>query len=121
MKSQGTKSRITVKAPVSGPLSLEAGHSHANTNQIDWNVNCKYIVIGIIGNEESIPHVILLPILTREDLFKHIRKAERKLRFPFRRLLSLKRVRRIWIVQMSSLSRLPQQPRHQRRDYTMSS
>ncbi len=75
-----------------GPLSLEAGRSHAKSNQIERNVNRRYIVVGIIGNEESIPHGTLLPILTREDLFKQIRKAERKLRSPFRRLLSLKRI-----------------------------
>lgn len=59
---------------------------------VESNIYCKYIVVGILGNERSIPHETLLPILTHEDLFKQIRKAERKLRSPFRRLLSLKRI-----------------------------
>jgi hypothetical protein len=98
IKSQGMKVGVTVEVPaVSYPVgvaspSLEAGHSHTRSNQIGWNWNCRYIVVGIMGNEESIPHETLLPILTHEDLFKQIRKAERELRSPFRRLLSLKRV-----------------------------
>lgn len=72
--------------------SLEAGHSHTRRNRNSRNANSRYIVIGIMGNEESIPHETLRPIRTRGDLFKQIRKAERELRSPFRRLLSLKRV-----------------------------
>jgi hypothetical protein len=88
------KIRSTVLGLPAGvePLSLEAGHSNIDSNQIGWNVNRRYIVVGIIGNEESIPHETLLTILTRGGLFKQIRKAERKLRSPFRRLLSLKRI-----------------------------
>lgn len=98
IRRQGTNSRFTVEVPALGlpaavePLSLEAGHSQINRNQIEWDWNWRYIVVGIIGNEESIPHETLLTILTGEDLFKQIRKAERKLRSPFRRLLSLKRI-----------------------------
>lgn len=56
---------------------------NTRSNQIGWNGNCRYIVVGIMGNEESIPHETLLPILAPEDLFKQIRKAERELRSPF--------------------------------------
>jgi hypothetical protein len=92
IKSQGMKVEVPVEASVPGHPSLEAGYSHTRSNQSESNVNCRYIVVGIMGNEESIPREILLPILTHEDLFKQIRKAERELRSPFRRLLSLKRV-----------------------------
>jgi hypothetical protein len=45
-----------------------------------------------MGNETSIPHETLLPVTKDKGLFQQIRKAERELRSPVRRLLSLKRV-----------------------------
>lgn len=79
--------------------SLEAGHLHPQFTShvekaegVEWNSNSRYIVVGIMGNEGSIPREILLPVVTDKDLFKQMHKAERKLRSLFRRLFSLKRV-----------------------------
>lgn len=74
-----------------GPV-LEVANSHTYDHQTTWNPNCRYIIVGIIGHEESIPHETLRLVEKPEDLFKQIHKAEHELRSPFRRTLSLKRV-----------------------------
>jgi len=71
--------------------SIEFGHSQSQTNQHSSKPLGLYVIVGIMSKEESIPHEILLS-LQSEDLFTQIRKAERRLRGPLRRLLSLKRV-----------------------------
>jgi hypothetical protein len=92
--SQGTNLEVPVLAFPTTLLSpsIEASHSHSRSHRVGWTVNCRYIVVGIIGHEESIPHETLLQVTANEPLFKQIRKAERKLRSPLRRLLSLKRI-----------------------------
>lgn len=87
-----TTTGATAQASIPG-LNIGLHFEHTTHNQIEWNRKSRYIVVGIIGNEDrSIPRETLLPVIEFEELFKQIRQAEKTLRSPFRRVLSLKRV-----------------------------
>jgi hypothetical protein len=79
------------------PFSRE-GHGFSYTHEREetftrFEVQCDpYIVVGVVGKDESVPKEVILPVKEREDLFKQLRKAKRQLRSMPRRLLSLKHV-----------------------------
>ncbi|KAL1877358.1 hypothetical protein VTK73DRAFT_8653 [Phialemonium thermophilum] len=56
--------------------------------------DCRYIVVGTMGIDESVPHEVILPVRQRDndDLFKQIRRAMRRVRAWHKRLMSLKKV-----------------------------
>jgi len=56
-----------------------------------WLHDHYYVVVGFMG-DESVPKETLRRVLHKEGLFQQIRKANRQLRNPIRRMLSLKEV-----------------------------
>ena len=56
-----------------------------------WLHDYYYVVVGFMG-DESVPKETLRRVMHKEGLFQQIRKANRQLRNPIRRMLSLKEV-----------------------------
>jgi len=80
----------TLRDMVNSDRDLEGTGSRQHS--IASEVDRKDIVVGIRAKEESVLQEKILFVVVQEDLFKQIRYAERQLRHPLRRLLSLKRV-----------------------------
>ncbi|KAJ9496408.1 hypothetical protein H2202_008071 [Exophiala xenobiotica] len=66
-----------------------------------WLHDYSYVVVGFMG-DESVPKETLRRVVHTEGLFQEIRKAQRHLRNPFRRALSLKEVSGFGIYECDS-------------------
>ncbi|KAK5264054.1 hypothetical protein LTR99_010344 [Exophiala xenobiotica] len=66
-----------------------------------WLHDYYYVVVGFMG-DESVPKETLRRVVHTEGLFQEIRKAQRHLRNPFRRALSLKEVSGFGIYECDS-------------------
>jgi hypothetical protein len=71
-------------------LPVSAGASMSGTMKTKFVADRRYVVLGVMGNNESVPNEVMLPV--KENLFKQIRKGMGKVRPLHRRLLSLKHV-----------------------------
>ena len=54
-------------------LPVSVGASMSRTTKTKFVADRGYIVLGVIGNNESVPNEVMLPI--KENLFKQIRKG----------------------------------------------